>query len=872
MRSDTTPVIRLKDYKSPDYWIDTVDLDVSLAPEKTRIVAKLAIRPNPAGTSGASLVLDGDELELAWISLDGTALPTSDYAVTPEKLVLHSPPKHSFVLTLETVVNPQSNTKLMGLYRSNGIYCTQCEAEGFRRITYFLDRPDVMSVYTVRLEADIDEAPVLLANGNPAESGRLKSTNRHYAVWHDPHPKPAYLFALVGGDLGSISETFVTATGRKVLLNIYVEKGKEDRASYAMEALRRSMRWDEQVFGCSYDLDVFNIVAVSDFNMGAMENKGLNIFNDKYVLATPETATDLDYANIEAIIAHEYFHNWTGNRITCRDWFQLCLKEGLTVFRDQEFSSDMRSRAVKRIEDVVDLRERQFGEDAGPLAHPVRPEAYSEINNFYTATIYEKGAELVRMLKLIVGAGAFKRGMDLYLMRCDGTAATVEDFVQCFAEVSGKNLDQFVLWYSQAGTPVVTCTKIDDVANRTLTIEFSQATPATPGQPSKQSVPIPIMVSLVGSKASQTKERLALLKDKQLSVVFGDVEPGMVPSILRGFSAPVNLETDLSDDEFAVLAQHDDDPFNRWQAIQTLTLRTLVRLAAEWADGRRPSTPAHQVTTALRSVLETASSDMAFAAYALRTPSVQEIARSIGEGVDPQAIHAARQEFRAEIGRSLNDLLEPLHVRLRSDEPYSPAAASAGRRALAGTVLGLLALADPAKMAKPLLELAVNASNMSDRTSALAILTLIPGDEREDALTQFAARYRDDPLVLDKWFAMNATIPETATLDRIKALMAHPHYSITNPNRFRSLIGSFAFGNFTEFNRPDGEGYTFVAGLIVEVDQINPQVAARMATAFRTWRTLKPSYRTFAQKALQSVQQSSNLSVDLRDIIDRTLN
>ncbi|MBY0613175.1 MAG: aminopeptidase N [Beijerinckiaceae bacterium] len=870
MRSDMTPVIRLKDYRAPDYFIDTVHLDVALAPDRTRIVARLTMRPNPAGTAGAALALDGDELDLVSLALDGTALTEADYTVTPQRLVLSRVPKAPFVLTIETVVNPESNTKLMGLYRSNGIYCTQCEAEGFRRITYFLDRPDVMSVYTVRLEGDLLDAPVLLANGNPVETGRIEGTDRHYAVWHDPHPKPAYLFALVGGDLGSISEPFVTATGRKVQLNIYVERGKEDRASYAMDALRRSMRWDEQVFGCPYDLDVFNVVAVSDFNMGAMENKGLNIFNDKYVLATPETATDLDYANIEAIIAHEYFHNWTGNRITCRDWFQLCLKEGLTVFRDQEFSSDMRSRAVKRIEDVVDLRERQFGEDAGPLAHPVRPEAYSEINNFYTATIYEKGAELVRMVKLIVGASAFKRGMDLYLTRCDGTAATVEDFIGCFAEASGRMLDPFMLWYSQAGTPVVTAKRAYDASKRSLTITFSQDTGATPGQPVKEPVPIPITVALVKPDGSNSGERLFVLEGRQQSVAFDDVDDDAVPSLLRGFSAPVNLETDLTDDDLSVLARHDNDPFNRWQAIQTLTLRTLVERTADSIAGRACE-PDRQITAALRSILETATSDMAFAAFALRTPSVQEIARSIGKNVDPQAVQAARHGLRAELGRSLIAELTSIHARIQSDEPYSPEAAGAGRRALSASLLGLMSIADPEAMAKPLYDLATSASNMTDRASALSLLTLIPGERRETALAQFAARYADDPLVLDKWFAMNATIPELATLDRVKALMAHPHYTITNPNRFRSLVGSFAFGNFTEFNRADGEGYQFVAELTVAVDRVNPQVAARMATAFRTWKTLKAGHKAHARMALQTINESPKLSIDLRDIIERTL-
>ena len=871
MRSDNAPIIRLADYRATDYLIDTVHLDVTLAPGETRIVATLAVRANPHGTAGATLILDGDGLDFKSLSIDGRPSDAADFTVSPRKLVLLQPPAGPFELRIETLVDPESNTKLMGLYRSNGVYCTQCEAEGFRRITYFLDRPDVLSVYTVRLEADVSEAPILLANGNPCESGLIPATNRHYAVWHDPHPKPAYLFALVGGDLGAISEPFLTATGRRVQLNVFVERGKEARAGYAMDALRRCMRWDEQAFGCAYDLDVFNIVAVSSFNMGAMENKGLNVFNDKYVLASPETATDQDYANIEAIIAHEYFHNWTGNRITCRDWFQLCLKEGLTVFRDQEFSADMRSRAVKRIEDVIDLRERQFGEDAGPLAHAVRPEAYSEINNFYTATIYEKGAELVRMLKLIVGDAAFKRGMDLYFLRCDGTAATVEDFIGCFAEVSGVDLSRFMLWYRQAGTPLVTARRSYDKAARSLRIDFRQALAATPGQGSKQPMPIPIVLALVSKDGPPTAEQRIVLEGAEGSATFDDVGPDAVPSILRGFSAPITLETDLSDDDLALLARRDSDPFNRWQSIQTLSLRLLVARASEIRQ-RHLSSSADHVIAAAASVIASAADDPAFAAFALASPSLQEVARSIGEDIDPQAIFDARQAVRREIGVALKTTLSDLHASLVSNDPYAPDAASAGRRALAQTCLGLLAAAD-ARAFAPLLQAQVlTASNMTERVGALAILSQIAGDAREAALAYFAEHFAKDPLVLDKWFAINAAIPEIGTLDRVRGLMEHPHYDPTNPNRIRSLVGAFASTNFTQFHNADGSGYAFVAEVIGSLDPINPQVAARMATAFRTWRTLEPVRKSLAERALRSVQKIPTLSIDLRDIIERSLN
>ena len=874
MRSDTTPVIRLKDYRVADYLIDTVDLDVKLAPDATLIVATLAMRPNPAGVAGATLTLDGDELDLLSLLIDGETASGDAFSATPQQLVLHHPPLRPFSLTIETKIDPQANTKLMGLYRSNGIYCTQCEAEGFRRITYFLDRPDVMSVYTVRIEAEMADAPVLLSNGNPLESGTIEATSRHFAIWHDPHPKPAYLFALVGGDLGSISERFVTATGRNVALNIYVEKGKEARAAYAMDALQRSMRWDEQVFGCAYDLDIFNIVAVSDFNMGAMENKGLNVFNDKYVLATAETATDIDYANIEAIIAHEYFHNWTGNRITCRDWFQLCLKEGLTVFRDQEFSSDMRSRAVKRIEDVLDLRERQFSEDAGPLSHAVRPEAYSEINNFYTATIYEKGAELIRMLKHLIGPADFKRGMDLYFLRCDGSAATIEDFIACFAEASGRDLAGFMLWYGQAGTPLVKATRCYDETTRRLDITFEQTTAPTPGQPNKQPLPMPITMAMVGVSAAgspdETHAQVFVLDSRKATLSLDDVAPRAVPSLLRGFSAPVTLQTDLSDPEMAVLARHDSDPFNRWQAIQTLASRLLIERTDAIREERTLGADAH-IGPALRGVIDGAHEDLAFAAFALQMPSVQEVARAIGANIDPQAIYEARESLRRDLGHALADPLQGLIATLHSDEPYSPDAKSAGRRALRTAALGLLAAAKPETAMPVLAKLAASGDNMTARASALGIIARIPGDAREEALSGFAQEFSGNPLVLDKWFAMNATICEPGTLDRVKRLMTHPHYSMTNPNRFRSLIGAFAAANFTEFNRADGEGYRFVGGLILEVDQLNPQVAARLATAFRTWKTLEPARRMQAESALRAIQGIDRISIDLKDIIERSL-
>ena len=666
MRTDQAQPVRLSDYRVPDYLIDIVTLDVHLARHATRVRSRLVIRPNPEAPAGRPLLLDGDELVLVNAALDGIPLPPERFTATAERFALPSPPAAPFTLELETELDPAANSKLMGLYRSGSAYCTQCEAEGFRRITYFLDRPDVLSVYTVRVEAERDDAPVLLANGNPVEAGPVPGTGRHYAVWHDPHPKPCYLFALVAGDLGVVTDTFVTASGRRVALGIYVEPGREDRTGYAMDALKRSMRWDEAVFGREYDLDVFNIVAVSDFNMGAMENKGLNVFNDKYVLALPRTATDGDYAGIETVIAHEYFHNWTGNRITCRDWFQLCLKEGLTVFRDHEFSADMRSRPVRRIADVRALRASQFPEDAGPLAHNVRPDAYREINNFYTATIYEKGAEVIRMLKVLIGDDAFRAGMDLYFQRCDGTATTIEVFLECFATASDRDLAQFARWYHQAGTPEVAVEADFNGRAGTFTLTLRQTCPPTPGQDTKAPFVVPVAFGLLSAagdavtprSADLTAEEAArgviVLTGTSRTIRFTGLADRPVPSLLRGFSAPVRLKAELSDDDLAVLVAHDGDSFNRWQASQTLATRLLTRSTRAIRDGGQPLfDPAY--AAALGHLLVGGEADPAFTAQCLMLPGEADLANDIGRDVDPDAIHAARDALRAALGRTLGD-------------------------------------------------------------------------------------------------------------------------------------------------------------------------------------------------------------------------
>ncbi|HEY8382714.1 MAG TPA: aminopeptidase N [Microvirga sp.] len=877
MRTETAPVIRLEDYRPSDYLIDRVDLDVRLHPTATRVTATLAIRPNPAGRRGEPLVLDGDELMLKAVALDGRALPPGSFTATPQGFELHEPPQRPFTIAVETEINPTANTKLMGLYRSGGNYCTQCESEGFRRITYFLDRPDVLSVYTTRIEAERDEAPVLLGNGNPVESGPIEGTTRHFAVWHDPHPKPSYLFALVGGRLGHVRAPYTTASGREVELGIYVEPGKEDRADYALDALIRSMRWDERVFGREYDLDVFNIVAVPDFNMGAMENKGLNIFNDKFVLASSDTATDVDYANIEAIIAHEYFHNWSGNRVTCRDWFQLCLKEGLTVFRDQEFSSDERSRPVHRIAEVKALRARQFSEDASPLAHPVRPTRYAEINNFYTATVYEKGAEIVRMLKTLIGEADFRRGMDLYFERCDGTAATVEDFLAAFADVTGRDLSHFARWYEQAGTPRVTASGTYDAAARTYRLDLVQETPPTPGQPVKEPMAIPVALGLVAEDGrpldaaanAVSREGVFVLDAARATLDFQNVPVRPVPSLLRGFSAPVRLSLDLSNADLLVLLRHDTDPFNRWQAAQSVAMRLLV---ARGTGADFDGTGAEALATALLAFLDAeAETDPAFAALVLTLPSEADVAQEIGRDVNPDAIHAARRELRQVVGHRCGTRLQTLRAALALPGAYSPDAGSAGRRSLRNVALDLIAAADPQAgeaMAAAQLEAA---TNMTDRIAALATLSQLPGRVREDALEAFAERYRDEPLALDKWFTLQATIPEDETLERVRRLMRHHAFSMGNPNRVRALVGALAMMNPTQFHRADGAGYRFLAEIVTAVDPANPQLAARLATSFGSWRTMDGARRGQAEQALRSIAEKASLSRDLGDIVQRSL-
>ncbi|RUM26377.1 aminopeptidase N [Rhizobium vallis] len=880
MRTDTGQVIHLADYRPTDFELERVDLTFELDPTETKVEARLIFHRRPGADPTAPIVLDGDELTLSGLLFDQVELDPSRYDATPDSLTVRDLPESApFELTITTIINPEANTQLMGLYRTGGIYCTQCEAEGFRRITYFPDRPDVLAPFTVNIIADKDANPLLLSNGNFL-GGAGYGPGKHFAAWFDPHPKPSYLFALVAGDLGVVEDTFTTMSGREVALKIYVEHGKEPRAAYAMDALKRSMKWDEEVFGREYDLDIFMIVAVSDFNMGAMENKGLNIFNDKYVLADPEIATDADYANIETIIAHEYFHNWTGNRITCRDWFQLCLKEGLTVYRDHEFSSDQRSRPVKRIAEVRHLKSEQFPEDSGPLAHPVRPTKYREINNFYTTTVYEKGSEVTRMIATLLGRGDFKKGMDLYFDRHDGQAVTIEDFVKCFEEASGRDLAQFSLWYHQAGTPLVTASGSYDAAAASFTLSLEQMTPATPGQSVKEPMHIPLSVALFGENGGKIEPSsvegaeyagdVLHLTGRTQTAVFHGVGSRPVVSINRSFSAPINLHFDQSPADLAHLARHETDHFARWQALTDLALPNLLKAARDAREGKPVACEATFVETLIAAAADE-SLEPAFRAQALALPSESDIARELGGNNDPDSIHAGRQAVLKQIADAGKDVFAALYATMTTSGDFNADAKSAGLRALRNAALTYLSYTEqtPAR-AKTAFDAA---NNMTDLSHALTILAHRFPDSAEasEALATFRDRFAENALVIDKWFAIQAGIPGAKTLDRVRALMDDPLFKRTNPNRMRSLVGSFAFGNPTGFGRADGEGYRFLAAQILDIDGRNPQLAARILTSMRSWRSLEPVRADHARAALLEIERAPALSTDVRDIVERTL-
>lgn len=880
MRTDTGQIVHLADYRPTDFVLERVDLTFELDPRATRLESRLIFHRREGADTKAPLILDGDELTLTELRLDQNELPSGQYDLSPSELVIRDLPESApFEVTVITTINPEENTQLMGLYRTNGVYCTQCEAEGFRRITYFPDRPDVLAPFTVTIIADKAANPVLLSNGNFLGGGNYDE-GRHFAAWFDPFPKPSYLFALVAGDLGVVEDTFTTMSDREVKLKIYVEHGKEARAAYAMDALKRSMKWDEEVFGREYDLDIFMIVAVSDFNMGAMENKGLNVFNDKYVLADPETATDQDYANIEAIIAHEYFHNWTGNRITCRDWFQLCLKEGLTVFRDHEFSADQRSRPVKRIAEVRHLKAEQFPEDGGPLAHPVRPTAYREINNFYTTTVYEKGSEVTRMIATILGREAFKKGMDLYFERHDGEAATVEDFVKSFEDANGRDLSQFSLWYHQAGTPLVTASTTYDASAKTFQLSLEQTIPATPGQPNKQPMHIPLSFALIADNGTlmsassvsggEVTGDVLHLTEKQQVFTFSDIGSRPVLSLNRSFSAPINLDLKQTAEDLVQIARHDSDLFARWQALTDLALPNLLQSARDAREGKQTACEKAFIDALLEAASDEAL-EPAFRAQALSLPSESDIARELGGNNDPDAIHAGRQSILKQIAEAGAETFAHLFESMKTEGDFTPDAASAGKRALRNTALGYLALLEGGVLKAA--SAFASADNMTDMVHALTVLAhRFPGDaETANALGTFLKRFEANPLVLDKWFAIQATIPGASTLPRVKALLEDAHYTPNNPNRVRSLVGSFAFANPTGFHRADGEGYRFLAKQITAIDPRNPQLAARILTSMRSWRSMESARADHARAALVEIERTPSLSTDVRDLLERML-
>ena len=869
--------IRLADYQPPSFLIDAVDLVFELGEEKTSVKARLSVRRNPAATApSAPLKLDGRELELVSIALDGEALGPNRFVVDDEALTIASVPEE-FTLDIETRIEPQNNTVLSGLYKSGGNFCTQCEPEGFRRITYFLDRPDVMARFTTTILADKARYPVLLSNGNPADQGE-SSNGRHWAKWVDPFPKPSYLFALVAGDLVPFRDSYRTSTGKTVPLAIWVRRGDEDKCAHAMESLKHAMRWDEEKFGLAYDLDVFNIVAISDFNMGAMENKGLNIFNTKYVLAKPETATDVDFQGIESVIGHEYFHNWTGDRVTCRDWFQLSLKEGLTVYRDQEFSADMGSRAVKRIGDVRRLRAAQFPEDAGPLAHPVQPAQYIEIDNFYTATVYNKGAEVVRMIETQLGKDGFRNGMDLYFERHDGQAVTIDDFVAAMADANDADFSHFLAWYKQAGTPEITVEDRYDAAAKTYDLTLSQATPPTPGQTTKHPVVVPIAMGLIGADGKEQATRLEgeskaipgtrvlVLSEAKHAFRFLDVPSKPTPSLLRRFSAPVKLKNiPLERQQF--LALNDTDAFARWEAGQQVAAHLLLGMVAAHRRGDRLTLDGALIDQ-MRRTLATADTDPPFAAEQLSLPSESFLADQM-DMVDVDAIHAARDFARRQIGAALAGDFAALYDRLAERGPYSPDGAAIGKSALRNVALAYLAFGNgDVARAKAQFD---TGSNMTDVLAALSVLNEFDHLARAEALASFYERWKGDELVVDKWFSLQAISSLPGTLPRVKELTHHPAFTIKNPNRMRSLVGAFTQANQLRFHDASGAGYAFLADQVITLDPLNPLMASRLIQPLGQWRRHDGGRQNLMKRELERVLALPALSKNTYEMASKSL-
>ncbi len=884
MRDANPGTIYLKDYRPPEYLIERTELHFDLREDYTTVTATLQLRRDPATPPGTPLELSGQELELLSVALDGDELGAGAYRSDAETLSIPDVPAQ-FSLRCVTRIRPQDNTSLEGLYKSRTMYCTQCEAEGFRKITYYLDRPDVMSVFTVSVEAERDRYPVLLSNGNLLESGDAGG-GRHSAVWHDPFPKPCYLFALVAGDLAHVQDNFTTCGGREVTLRIYVEEKDLGKCDHAMLSLQQSMRWDEEVYGREYDLDIFNIVAVDDFNMGAMENKSLNIFNTSCVLCSPEITTDMGFQRVQAIVAHEYFHNWSGNRVTCRDWFQLSLKEGFTVFRDAEFSADMGSRTVKRVEDATLLRTAQFAEDAGPMAHPVRPDSYMEINNFYTLTVYEKGAEVVRMIHTLLGPDAFRRGSDLYFERHDGQAVTCEDFVVAMEDASGVDLGQFRNWYSQAGTPRLTVSGTYDEAAGRYTLEVTQDCPATPGQPEKKSFVIPLALGLLGDAGNLPLRLAGIEPDPEVgdnthcvltvdrptqTYTFEGVRERPVPSLLRGFSAPVRLQYDYSAEDLCALISRDDDGFVRWDSAQALATGAIEKVQSVLEEGGEPQLEP-LLAKACAALLEDTSLDAAMVAEMLRLPGENYLAELASQdgGADVDGIHRAREFVQRELGGALEPALLERYRALDSDEPYAPEAGQIARRCLRNTCLDFLVCAD-AKHLDLALRQYEAAGNMTDRLAALRAIAFYGDDaQRDTALDTFYENWRHESLVVNQWLQVQASIPGEGALARVQGLMSHPEFDLRNPNKVRALVGVFSAQNPVNFHRLDGAGYRFLADVVLELNAINPQIAARLLTPLTKWRNYTGRAELMTSE-LQRLADAPTLSPDVFEVVTKSL-
>lgn len=883
MSKDSPKTIYLRDYRVPDYLIDTVDLVFDLQEEASTVKSKIRCLSNyDRGEKIRPMVLNGKNLTLRSVVLDGRTLSVDDYKLDDDSLTIFDVPK-DFILEIETEIKPQENTSLEGLYKSSGNFCTQCEAEGFRKITCFVDRPDVMAKYTTTIIAEKEKYPILLANGNLVEEGVLPE-GRHFAKWHDPFPKPSYLFALVAGNLVKIEDTFTTMSGREIALQIYVEKHNHDKCDHAMQSLKKAMKWDEDVFGLEYDLDQYMIVAVDDFNMGAMENKGLNVFNSKYVLAKPETATDDDYEGIEAVIAHEYFHNWTGNRVTCRDWFQLSLKEGLTVFRDQQFSSDMISKGVKRIHDVNVLRNHQFPEDGGPMAHAVRPDSYIEINNFYTLTVYEKGSEIIRMIHALLGKELFRKGIDLYVERCDGHAATIEDFVGAMEDAAEVDLTQFRLWYSQAGTPKLNVSGSYSTGDKSYVLTVRQSCQASPGQTNKEPFHIPFAIGLLdgdgndmslqlkeGGRSSNENIHMLEIRKQEEVFHFINVPDAPVPSLLRDFSAPVKLHYEYSDAELRFLLANDSDPFNRWEAGQRLACRVLMGLVDDYQTGNTLKVEDEFAQVFAKILKDKDVEDKSFISQLLTLPSEMYLAEQM-EVVDVEAIHKARQFVRKELASKLKDQFEDVYHYNMNREPYKYDPKLAGQRRLKNICLAYLMMLDDETIRKTCTKQYHEADNMTDSVNALRCLVHSECTEKAAALKDFADRWHDDPLVMDKWFTIQATAPLAETLEHVKQLMNHPAFSIKNPNKVRSLIGAFCGGNHICFHNESGEGYQFLADQVLALDAINGQIAARLAGRFSRWRRFNEHHQMLMRQQLERIRDSGKLSKDVYEVVTKSLN